>query len=64
MSDQILRYATYLTPEIIEFGPDVKLERMKLVQAWSGVQYLLDGTMAWLYFRIILIFDMLVNDNA
>ena len=40
MSDQIL------ISEIAEFGPDVKLERMKLVPTWSRVQYLLDGTMA------------------
>ena len=46
MSDQILRHATYLASEITEFGPDIKLERMKLVPAWSRVQYLLDGTMA------------------
>ena len=46
MSDQILRHATYLTSEITEFGPDVKLERMKLVLTCSPVQYLLDGTTA------------------
>ena len=46
MPDQILRHATYLTSEITEFGPDVKLEIMKLVPTWSRVQYLLDGTMA------------------
>ena len=46
MSDQILRHVTYLTSEITEFGPDVKLEIKKLVPIWSWVQYLLDGTMA------------------
>ena len=46
MSNQILRHATYLKSELTEFGPDVKLEGMKLVPTWSRVQYLLDGTMA------------------
>ena len=37
MSDQILGHVTYLTSEITEFGPDVKLERIKLVSTWSRV---------------------------